>query len=53
MTYLSDANVFSEPTKAQPDANVVEWLSDQEGDLVVDPIVLGEIRVGVLVLLRG
>lgn len=53
MTYLVDANVLSEPTKAQPDANVVGWLSDHESDLVVDPIVIGEIRVGVLVLPSG
>jgi predicted nucleic acid-binding protein len=53
MTYLVDANVLSEPTKPQPDANVVGWLSAHEGELVVDPIVLGEIRVGVLVLPGG
>jgi len=53
MPYLVDANVLSEPTKPQPDANVVEWLSAHEDDLVVDPIVLGEIRVGVLVLPSG
>jgi predicted nucleic acid-binding protein len=53
MTYLVDANVLSEPTKALPDANVVGWLRAHEGDLVVDPIVLGELRVGVLVLPNG
>jgi predicted nucleic acid-binding protein len=53
VTYLVDANVLSEPTKAQPNANVVQWLSVHEGDLVVDPIVLGEIRLGVLVLQSG
>jgi predicted nucleic acid-binding protein len=53
MTYLVDANVLSEPTKAQPDPNVVGWLSVHEGDLVVDPVVLGEIRIGVLVLPGG
>ena len=26
MTYLVDANVLSEPTKAAPDARVIEWL---------------------------
>ena len=53
MPYLVDANVLSEPTKPLPDANVVEWLSAHEGDLVVDPIVLGEMRLGVLVLPSG
>ncbi len=53
MAYLVDANVLSEPTKARPDANVVGWLSAHEGELAVDPIILGEIRIGVLVLPSG
>lgn len=53
MPYLVDANVLSEPTKPLPNANVVDWLKAHEGDLVVDPIVLGEIRLGVLVLPGG
>lgn len=53
MTYLVDANVLSEPTKPEPEARVVDWLRDHEADLVIDPIVLGEIRFGILLLERG
>lgn len=53
MTFLVDANVLSEPTKQTPAPKVVEWLTTNEGDLVVDSIVLGELRVGILSLPRG
>ncbi len=53
MTYLVDANILSEPTKRRPDAKVVAWLSANERDLVVDPVILGEIAIGILVLPRG
>lgn len=53
MKYLVDANVLSEPTKSVPDARVVSWLSDHEADCVVNPIILGEMYVGVLVLPDG
>jgi predicted nucleic acid-binding protein len=36
-----------------PDARVVGWLRANERDLVVDPIVLGEVRFGILLLPRG
>ena len=52
MKYLVDANVLSEPTKKVPDSNVVDWLQDNEREIVVDPIILGEVRFGIL-LLRG
>jgi toxin FitB len=51
--FLVDANVLSEPTKAVPQENVVEWLRRHERDIVVDPIILGEIRFGILLLPRG
>jgi predicted nucleic acid-binding protein len=51
--YLVDANVLSEATKPDPDARVVEWLRRNERALVVDPIVLGEVRFGILLLARG
>lgn len=50
MKYLVDANVLSEPTKPQPDANVVDWLRAYEAELVVNPIVLGELEYGILLL---
>ncbi len=53
MTYLVDANVLSEPTKPSPDSKVVEWLSANEGELVVDSIILGELYIGILALPRG
>lgn len=53
MTYLVDANVLSEPTKPAPDKKVVNWLIAHEGDFVVDPLILGEISVGILTLPRG
>ncbi len=53
MKYLVDANVLSEPTKPEPNARVVEWLRRNEPEIAVDPIVLGEIRFGILLLPRG
>jgi predicted nucleic acid-binding protein len=51
--YLVDANVLSEPTKPAPDARVVEWLRRHERDLAVDPIILGELEYGILLLPAG
>lgn len=53
MSFLVDANVLSEPTKPEPDLRVVDWLSHHERDLVVDPIILGEIQYGILLLPRS
>lgn len=50
MRHLVDANVLSEATKPDPDHRVVEWLRDHERSLAVDPIVLGEVRFGILLL---
>jgi len=52
MTYLVDANVLSEPTKRTADPKVVAWLTKHEASLVVDPIIVGELRVGILALAR-
>jgi len=51
--FLVDANVLSEPTKPAPKPSVVEWLRKNERDLAVDPIILGEVRFGILLLPRG
>jgi predicted nucleic acid-binding protein len=51
--FLVDANVLSEATKHVPDERVVEWLGRNEPELAVDPIILGEIRFGILLLPRG
>jgi predicted nucleic acid-binding protein len=48
--FLVDANVLSEATKPQPDANVVAWLAAHETELAINPIILGELRFGILSL---
>jgi predicted nucleic acid-binding protein len=53
MTYLVDANVLSEFSKSNPEARVIVWLRDHERELAVDPIILGEIRYGIHLLLPG
>lgn len=53
MIYLVDANVLSEPTKDVADSKVVAWLDANESDLVVDSIIIGELRIGILALPRG
>lgn len=53
MTCLVDANVLSEATKAVPDPRIVAWLRQHEPEIVIDPVILGEIRFGILLLRRG
>jgi predicted nucleic acid-binding protein len=53
LSYLVDANVLSEPTRPDPDPGVVSWLRAHERELAVDPIILGEIRFGILLLPEG
>lgn len=53
MKYLVDANVLSEATRGEPDPEVIEWLVRHEPEIAVDPIILGEIRFGILLLPRG
>ena len=53
MTYLVDANVLSEPTKPVPNNKVIGWLTANEGNLLVDSIIVGELCVGILALPRG
>jgi predicted nucleic acid-binding protein len=51
--YLVDANVLSEPTKPTPDPRVIAWLRTHEPDIAVDPVILGELRFGILILPKG
>jgi predicted nucleic acid-binding protein len=51
--YLVDANVLSEPTRTAPEPQVIDWLRTHEGDIAVDPIILGEMRFGILLLPKG
>lgn len=53
MKYLVDANVLSEPTKPAPDPHVIDWLRANEREIAVDPVILGELRFGILILPRG
>lgn len=53
MRYLVDANVLSEPTKPSPHLGVVDWLRRHEREIAVDPVILGEVRLGILLLPQG
>ena len=53
MRFLVDANILSEPTKHAPAAAVVGWLRANERDLAVNPIILGELEYGILLLPEG
>jgi predicted nucleic acid-binding protein len=53
MTFLVDANVLSEPTRAAPSRKVIDWLSANERHLAVDSIILGELCIGILALAPG
>jgi hypothetical protein len=45
--------VLSEATKPSPDPRIMAWLRSHEAELVVDPVILGEIRFGILLMQRG
>ena len=51
--YVVDANVLSEATKPDPDPRVVGWLQSNEPEIAIDPVILGEIRFGILLLPPG
>ena len=53
MKYLVDANVLTEPTKPRPDLRVIEWLRANEPEIAIDPVILGELRFGILILPKG
>lgn len=53
MTYLTDASVLSEITRPEPDARVLDWLRRREQEIAVDPIVLGDLRFGILLMPHG
>lgn len=53
MKFLVDANVLSEATKRRPDAKVIRWLAAHEKELAINPVILGELRFGMLLLPKG
>jgi len=53
VTYLVEANVLSEATKPDPDPAVVDWLRRNEAEIAIDPVILGELRFGILLLPEG
>jgi len=53
MKYLVDADVLSEATKPRPAHTVVDWLIKHDQDLVLNPIILGELEFGILLLPSG
>lgn len=50
MKYLVDVNVLSEATRPAPSPKVIGWLSQNEAELSIDAVILGEIRLGILLL---
>jgi len=44
---------LSEATKPAPDPKVLLWLRKHEALLTVDPIILGELRFGILLMSEG
>ena len=53
MKYLVDANILSEATKPIPSPIVLKWLEANQNNLIVNPIVLGELQYGILALPDG
>ena len=47
MSFLIDTNVFSELAKPKPDPQVAAWLRENEPNLYVSTITIGELRRGV------
>ena len=52
MKYLVDANVLSEPTKPTPDPRVWGGFA-RMSQIRRDPVILGELRFGILILPKG
>jgi toxin FitB len=53
MKFLIDANVLSEAIKPSPQDDVLRWLGQNETELAVNPIILGELEYGILLLPSG
>jgi toxin FitB len=53
MTWLADSNLICESTKSQPSESACRWLEENDAEVVVDAIVLGEIWHGIVSLPDG
>lgn len=53
MAYLIDAHVLCESSKLRPDAGVVKWLSENDAELHVSAVSLGEMLKGIHLLDQG
>ncbi|MEO8845711.1 MAG: type II toxin-antitoxin system VapC family toxin [Kofleriaceae bacterium] len=51
--FLVDADVLSEPQRARPTANVLDWLREHEEQLYTSAIVVGELAWGIERLADG
>jgi hypothetical protein len=53
VSFLVDANVLSDGTKPNPSPKAIDWLLRHQPEVAVDPIILGEIQFGILILPEG
>ncbi|MEX1120076.1 MAG: type II toxin-antitoxin system VapC family toxin [Terrimicrobiaceae bacterium] len=53
MSFLVDTNVLSEAAKRRPDAGVMAWLRENEREIYVSTITIGELRRGIERLPEG
>lgn len=53
MSVLVDANVLSEGTKPRPVLAVIDWLAASVEEVVVNPIIVGELKYGILTMPLG
>jgi toxin FitB len=53
MRFLADSNVLSEQTKPHPHQKAIDWLFENDADVVLNPIILGELEFGILKLPTG
>ncbi len=53
MSFLVDSNVLSEQTKPLPHQRALAWLDENDPNIVLNPIILGEIEFGIRTLAAG
>ena len=53
MSYLVDANILCESSKAQPETAVLQWLADHDAELHVSVLSLGEMLKGIHLMAAG